>query len=48
MRVILALGTMLFALCSLLIVRGYHLDAQGSQQISLALAKTKNQGSESI
>lgn len=48
MRVILALGTMLFALCSLLVVRGYHLDAQGSQQISLALAKTKNQGSESI
>lgn len=48
MRVILALGTMLFALCSLLIVRGYHLDAQGSQHISLALAKTKNQGSESI
>ncbi|MBY0417719.1 MAG: MFS transporter, partial [Pararheinheimera sp.] len=48
MRVILALGTMVFALCSLLIVRGYHLDAQGSQQISLALAKTKNHGSESI
>ncbi len=48
MRVILALGTMVFALCSLLIVRGYHLDAQGSQQISLALAKTKNQSSESI
>ena len=48
MRVILALGTMVFALCSLLVVRGYHLDAQGSQQISLALAKTKNQGSESM
>jgi GPH family glycoside/pentoside/hexuronide:cation symporter len=48
MRVILALGTMLFAFCSLLLVRRYHLDAQGSQQISLALARTKNQGSESI
>ena len=50
MRVILALGTMVFALCSLLIVRGYHLDVQASQRISQALAKTKdqNQGSESI
>lgn len=50
MRVILALGTVLFALCSLLLLRGYHLDAQSSQQISLALAERKkqNQGSESI
>jgi Na+/melibiose symporter-like transporter len=48
MRVILALGTMVFAFCSLLLVRRYHLDAQASQQISLALAKTKNQGSEAI
>lgn len=50
MRVILALGTMVFAFCSLLLVRRYHLDVQASQQISLALAESKKQyqGSESI
>jgi len=50
MRLILALGTFLFALCSLLMLRGFHLDAKSSQQISLALAESKrqNQGSESI
>jgi glycoside/pentoside/hexuronide:cation symporter, GPH family len=50
MRVILALGTMIFALCSLLMLRRYHLDARGCLQISTALAASKkqNQGSESI